>query len=143
MAAAPQGPAASPLEGPEAARAFFGLGTASEGSAAVAPYAAIRRRVIAARAAGELPAGTRLPPVRTLAAWLDLAPNTVAKAYKELEAAGVVEGRGRAGTFLRAVDATEQKALRAAQRYLGDLAALGYGPEEASALLSRARDHGD
>lgn len=40
--------------------------------------------------------------MRRLAGDLGIAPNTVARAYRELEADGVLEGRGRAGTFVRA-----------------------------------------
>jgi DNA-binding transcriptional regulator YhcF (GntR family) len=47
---------------------------------------------------GRLPAGTRLPTVRALAAGLGLAVNTVARAYKELEADGLVATEGRRGT---------------------------------------------
>ena len=49
---------------------------------------------------GVLLPGDRLPPVRVLADELDLAPNTVARAYRSLEDDGWIEGRGRAGTFV-------------------------------------------
>lgn len=117
------------------AREFFAPGP---GEADVPAYALLRRRVLTGRSDGTLPAGTRLPPVRTLAGWLGLAPNTVARAYKELEAAGAVEGRGRAGSFVRAASSGEQKALRRARTYLAEVEALGYTPEEALALLRRA-----
>lgn len=51
-------------------------------------------------ATGRLLPGDRLPTVRELARELDLAPNTVAKAYRELEAAGFVVTAGRRGTFV-------------------------------------------
>jgi len=44
--------------------------------------------------------GDRLPTVRGLADTLGLAPNTVARAYRELEAGGWIVGKGRAGTFV-------------------------------------------
>ena len=47
---------------------------------------------------GLLPPRARLPSVRALAAELGLAPNTVAKVYRQLESEGVVETRGRQGT---------------------------------------------
>ena len=50
--------------------------------------------------AGRLPAGTRLPPVRTLAGFLRVNRNTVARAYSELEAEGVVDGRPGRGTLV-------------------------------------------
>jgi len=49
---------------------------------------------------GSLAPGTRLPTVRALAGELELAPNTVAKAYRALEDQGLIVGRGRAGTFV-------------------------------------------
>ena len=49
---------------------------------------------------GSLVAGARLPTVRALAEDLGLAANTVAKAYRALEEAGLVQGRGRQGTFV-------------------------------------------
>jgi DNA-binding transcriptional regulator YhcF (GntR family) len=49
---------------------------------------------------GRLLPGERLPPVREAASALGLAPNTVARAYRELEAMGLLLGRGRLGTFV-------------------------------------------
>jgi len=49
---------------------------------------------------GSLAPGARLPTVRALAGELELAPNTVAKAYRALENQGLIVGRGRAGTFV-------------------------------------------
>jgi GntR family transcriptional regulator len=49
---------------------------------------------------GSLAPGRRLPTVRALAEDLELAPNTVAKAYRALESEELVEGRGRHGTFV-------------------------------------------
>src|SRR5437870_12479857 len=51
-------------------------------------------------AAGRLPAGEELPPIRTLAEQLLINPNTVARAYRELEGAGIVEKRRTAGTYV-------------------------------------------
>jgi len=50
--------------------------------------------------AGALGPGERLPTVRAFAADLDVVPNTVARAYRELEAESYLVGRGRAGTFV-------------------------------------------
>ena len=69
----------------------------------VPPFEQIRARIADLVAAGELPAGTRLPSVRTLAGDLGIAPNTVVRAYRELEAAGVVRlGHKIAGVRLLA-----------------------------------------
>ena len=51
-------------------------------------------------ASGRLASGEELPPIRTLAERLVINPNTVARAYRELEVAGVVEKRRTAGTYV-------------------------------------------
>ena len=51
-------------------------------------------------AAGRLTPGEELPPIRSLAEQLIINPNTVARAYRELEAAGIVEKRRTAGTYV-------------------------------------------
>jgi DNA-binding transcriptional regulator YhcF (GntR family) len=58
--------------------------------------AQIRHQIVS----GRLPAGTRLPPVRTLAGFLRVNRNTVARAYAELEAEGVVDATPGRGTFV-------------------------------------------
>jgi DNA-binding transcriptional regulator YhcF (GntR family) len=82
---------------------------------------------------GSLAPGTRLPTVRALAGDLELAPNTVAKAYRALEDQGLIVGRGRRGTFvtdrlprrfadreLRLGDAAEAFVRRGRQLRFGD-----------------------
>src|SRR6187200_2847970 len=49
---------------------------------------------------GRLTAGEELPPIRALAEKLVINPNTVARAYRELESAGIVEKRRTAGTYV-------------------------------------------
>ncbi len=51
-------------------------------------------------AAGRLKPGEELPPIRTLAEKLVVNPNTIARAYRELEIAGIVEKRRTAGTYV-------------------------------------------
>ena len=51
-------------------------------------------------ASGRLASGAELPPIRVLAAQLLINPNTVARAYRELETAGLVEKRRTAGTYV-------------------------------------------
>lgn len=65
---------------------------------AVPPYEQIRAQVAGHVAAGALRPGDRLPTVRDLAADLGVAPGTVQRAYRELEATGVVISRRRHGT---------------------------------------------
>ena len=64
----------------------------------VPPFEQLRGGLVDAISSGELAAGQRLPTVRRLADDLGLAPGTVARAYRELEASGVIETRGRNGT---------------------------------------------
>lgn len=66
------------------------------------PYEQVRAQLAGLVASGLLPAGTRLPPLRQLAADLGLAVGTVARAYRELEAAGLVASRRGAGTRVTA-----------------------------------------
>src|SRR3712207_5984432 len=49
---------------------------------------------------GGLGPGEKLPTVRGLAAELDIAPNTIVKAYNELQREGLVESRARVGTVV-------------------------------------------
>ncbi|TRW43891.1 GntR family transcriptional regulator [Georgenia yuyongxinii] len=69
-------------------------------TSAVPPYEQVRTQVSALVTAGELRPGDRLPTVRDLAADLGLAVGTVQRAYRELEAAGVVLSRRRVGTVV-------------------------------------------
>jgi DNA-binding transcriptional regulator YhcF (GntR family) len=60
----------------------------------------------------ELGAGDRLPSVRTLAADALVNPNTVCKAYRDLESAGVVQGQNGRGVFVTAEGPKRACALR-------------------------------
>src|SRR5205814_5244936 len=63
-------------------------------------YLQIVNQVKYLAASGRLEPGQELPPIRTLAQQLLVNPNTVARAYRELELAGVVEKRRTAGTYV-------------------------------------------
>lgn len=108
-------------------------------SSAVPPFEQVRDGIAAAVRRGELTAGDRLPTVRKLAVDVGLASNTVARAYRELEEAGVVETRGRNGTFVAAhgSDQAMEVALATAA-YVKRLRELGIGAEEAVTLVRRA-----
>ncbi len=71
-----------------------------EAGSKIPPYEQLRAQLSLMVAAGRLLPGHRLPTIRALAARLELSPGTVARAYRELEHAGIVVGRGRAGTFV-------------------------------------------
>ncbi len=66
------------------------------------PYEQIKAAIIELIATGELQVDHRLPTIRQLAGDLDVAPNTVARAYRELDADGLVRARGRRGTVVLA-----------------------------------------
>ncbi|MFC8596858.1 GntR family transcriptional regulator [Isoptericola sp. NPDC057191] len=66
-------------------------------------YEQIRAQVAAAVAVGTLTPGDRLPASRDLARDLGIAVGTVQRAYRELEAAGVVVSRRRTGTVVAPV----------------------------------------
>jgi GntR family transcriptional regulator len=63
-------------------------------------YLQIVNQVKYLAAAGRLAPGDEMPPIRVLAEQLLVNPNTVARAYRELEAAGLVEKRRTAGTYV-------------------------------------------
>ena len=101
------------------------------------PYEQIRAQV----AAGSFPAGTKLPTVRALAEQLGLAPNTVARAYRELETAGVIETRGRSGSFVAlSQDAAERTLQEAAAEYAARARSLGVDPTSARSYVEAALD---
>jgi len=79
-------------------------------------------------ASGRLAPGEEMPPIRVLAERLLINPNTVARAYRELEQAGVVEKRRTAGTYVS--DAGSPLARRERLRIL---------TERIDALLAEAR----
>ncbi|QTE30397.1 GntR family transcriptional regulator [Pengzhenrongella sicca] len=96
----------------------------------VAPYDQIRTQLADAIHAGSLAPGTRLPTVRGLAAELGLAPNTVARAYRELEQAGAVRTGGRNGTIVeQSGEAADRAAFAAAQDYVRRARELGLDDE--------------
>jgi DNA-binding transcriptional regulator YhcF (GntR family) len=99
---------------------------------------ALERRI----ASGRLLPGDRLPTVRELARELDLAPNTVAKAYRELEAGGFVVTAGRRGTFVaeRLPEADATRALAdAAEAFTRRVSQLGVSERDALAAVRAAR----
>jgi DNA-binding transcriptional regulator YhcF (GntR family) len=103
------------------------------------PYEQIRTQVAKQVASGELPPGTRLPTVRALAETLGIAPNTVARAYRELEHSGVVTTRGRNGTVVNG-EGADRAAKEAAASYADVMRSLGVRQDEALELARRAFD---
>jgi len=105
----------------------------------VPPYEQVRARIAELAGNAELPAGTRLPTVRQLAGELNLAVNTIARAYRELETAGLVETRGRNGTFVTARAAgVPAEAERLAAAYVAATRRLGLSPDKVIGLVQAA-----
>ncbi len=98
----------------------------------------LRGQIIDGIRGGRLPPGTRLPTVRELAARLGMAVNTVARAYRELESAGILETRGRFGTFVARTDPADAALATAAHTYATAAKALGIGKDEALKYVESA-----
>ena len=112
----------------------------------VPPYEQIRSQVVAHASAGRLRAGDRLPTIRALATDLGVAAGTVARAYRELEASGVVTTRRRTGTVVAAGAPAADDALGlTAAVFVSAARAAGLGDEAVlelvrGALLTPERD---
>jgi len=105
----------------------------------IPPFEQLRSGIAERIRDGRLPTGTRLPPVRRLAEELTLAPNTVARAYRELETAGLVTTAGRRGTVVAASgDAVAREAAEAAASYAEATHRLGIDVEQALGLARAA-----
>jgi DNA-binding transcriptional regulator YhcF (GntR family) len=119
-------------------------------ASAVPPYEQIRGQIATMIASGILPVGRRLPTIRQLAADLGLAGGTVARAYRELEQAGLIRSRGRHGTFVleRRLDPhreRERALVQAASVFAAQAAQAGVDPHLAldramEALLAKDGD---
>jgi DNA-binding transcriptional regulator YhcF (GntR family) len=111
-----------------------------DASASTPLFDQLRTGVIDGVRAGVLPPGTRLPTVRELAGQLGVATNTVARAYRELESAAIVETRGRFGTFISRVDPTDAAMAAAAKEYVDAARALGLTKSDAVRYLTNVPD---
>lgn len=105
---------------------------------AVPLFEQLRRRILDMVDAGQLAVGARLPSVRGLATELGVAPHTVARAYRELEEAGVLATAGRAGTTVAPRDRRDEELTAAAAAFAEAAASRGCTLEEAVALLGAA-----
>lgn len=106
-------------------------------------YEQLRAQIAGLIATGVLAPDQQLPSIRQLAGDLGVAPGTVARAYKELEHAGLVGGRGRGGTRVRRGATTDDPAgaLRAAARsYAVRARQLGVGVDDATRLVRQAME---
>src|SRR5215469_18734815 len=114
-----------------------------DGASGVPVYLQIKEQVLHAIARGELSPGDQLPTVREVAVKLEINPNTVNRAYADLEREGVLTSRRGRGTFIS--DRKHQTDLSAqrtrirdiARRALGEARAFGFKPEELMDTIAR------
>ncbi|MGZ4506370.1 MAG: GntR family transcriptional regulator [Blastococcus sp.] len=108
------------------------------------PYEQLRRQLTELISSGVLAPGDRLPPLRQLAADLGLAVGTVARSYRELEAAGLVRSRRGGGTRVQARAARPDAghnaaAVRAhAEAFVRQARLLGATDDEVRAAVAAA-----
>ncbi|GII64424.1 GntR family transcriptional regulator [Sphaerisporangium krabiense] len=105
----------------------------------VPPFEQLRAQLARQIQDRTLAVGARLPTIRHLAADLNLAVNTVGRAYRELEEAGLIETRGRAGSFVSAAgEEARERVRRAAADYAAVVAGVGLDAAEAIRIVQAA-----
>ena len=108
-------------------------------ASSVTLYEQLHRQIIDQIESGELLAGTKLPTVRTLATDLKVAPYTVARVYRFLEADGFVETLGRNGTVVKARSGSSVELLQLdATAYAARARDLGVPAEDALKIMRKA-----
>jgi GntR family transcriptional regulator len=112
-------------------------------------YRQIILQIEMAIADGRLAVGSQLPTVRGLAVDLEINPNTVARAYNELEIRGIVTTQQGTGTFIsdKKVELSdverEQVLVRLVQTFLGSASSYGFTvPEIVSYLQTLHKERG-
>ncbi|TDC68550.1 GntR family transcriptional regulator [Micromonospora sp. KC606] len=112
-------------------------------SSPVPPFEQLRAQLARQIQDHTLAVGTRLPTIRRLAADLGLAVNTVGRAYRELEEAGLIETRGPAGSFVSAAgEKGRERARHAAADYAAVIASVGIDANEAIRIVQAALNKG-
>jgi GntR family transcriptional regulator len=106
----------------------------------VPPYLQLVQQVRQAVRMGVLDVGDKLPTVKEVVAELAINPNTVLKAYRELEHEGIVEGRQGVGTFVcrrpeGPPPGTQARLARSLQRWVDSARAAGLDDDAIEALL--------
>ena len=103
-------------------------------------YVQLVEQLELALVAGESPPGSRIPPVRELAADAGVNPNTMQRALQELEGRGLLQAQRTAGRTVTADDAAlralrRRRAKALAQEFMHQMQALGMDEAEIEALL--------
>ncbi|MBV9449435.1 MAG: GntR family transcriptional regulator [Streptosporangiaceae bacterium] len=115
-----------------------------DGSSGVPPYLQLVHQVRQSLLLGYLREGDRLPTVKEVAGDLAINPNTVVKAYRQLEHEGLAGGRPGQGTFITATSVAvapgASDALRVSlERWLRDAEEAGLSDEAITALIAVVR----
>jgi GntR family transcriptional regulator len=115
-----------------------------EGHSRIPAYTQLAQQVRHALRLGVLTPGDQLPTVKEVVEKLLLSPNTVLKAYRELEREGLISSRQGKGTFVARtlVDpllTAHGPLLRRLVRWMHDAQQAGLGPEDIDALIESAR----
>lgn len=106
-------------------------------------YSQLIEQIKAAIVTGQFPPGGRLPSVRELAAEAGVNPNTMQRAFSELEREGLVYSQRTSGRCVTeeqtVIDKTKSAlALKHIDVFMSAMAALGYSPEQAAAQLNES-----
>ena len=110
-----------------------------------AVYLQIAERIKKAVLSGVYPPGGQIPSVRQLALEAAVNPNTVQKAFTELEDQGIILSRGTQGRFVTEdAETIESCRVEMAQQYVGnflkDIGQLGISREQALTMIKEAND---
>ncbi|MEL4107096.1 GntR family transcriptional regulator [Oscillospiraceae bacterium WX1] len=105
-------------------------------------YLQLKEQILLQIVSGSYPAGSRLPPVRDMAAEASVNPNTLQKALSELERDGIVYAQRTSGRFVTEdekmiAQAKEALANEQLELFLKKMAALGYTRAETLALIDK------
>ncbi|MFP3040211.1 GntR family transcriptional regulator [Treponema primitia] len=109
-------------------------------------YRQIIQQIEYAILSGRLKSGDRLPTIRALAVELRINPNTIAKAYNELEIRGILSTQVGSGTFISdrkpvpEEDARDRKIREVLTRFIQEFENLGVSK---TSLLEMLRDYSD
>jgi len=109
-------------------------------------YRQIIQQIEHAILSGRLAPGDRLPTIRALSVELKVNPNTIQKAYAELELRGIVSTQVGSGTFVAdaPIDSAEEELLSRIEervgRFVKDMEELGIGRERMVALVREFRE---
>ena len=110
-------------------------------------YQQLMETITLAIASGALPAGSRLPSVRDLAAEAGVNPNTMQRALAELERTGLLYSQRTAGRFVtdraqHIADKRKELAMEQIHIFLSSMKDMGYTAEDTAALLRQAIEEG-